>query len=56
MVHPDLRNWFATYVEGNVPLDIKGGLEQIGIEYSEKGKQMVPKRILKDYGSKGSRF
>ncbi len=56
MVHPDLRNWFATYVEGNVPLDIKGGLEQIGIEYSEKGKHMVPKRILKDYGSKGSRF
>ncbi len=56
LVHPDLRNWFSKYVEGSVPLDIKGGLEQIGIEYSDEGKNMIPKSILRDYGSKSSRF
>ena len=56
LVHPELRQWFADYFEGTIPLDIKGGLLQIGIEYSKKGKHQVPKRILKDYGSKEHRL
>ena len=56
LVHPELRQWFADYVEGTIPLDIEGGLSQIGIEYSKKGKHQVPKRILKDYGSKEHRI
>tara|TARA_B100001250_G_scaffold411812_1_gene441371 strand:+ start:162 stop:2102 length:1941 start_codon:yes stop_codon:yes gene_type:complete len=56
LVHPELRQWFADYVEGTIPLDIKGGLSQIGVEYSKKGKHQVPKRILKDYGSKEYRI
>ena len=56
LVHPELRQWFADYVEGTVPLDIEGGLSQIGVEYSKKGKHQVPKRILKDYGSKEHRL
>jgi predicted metalloprotease with PDZ domain len=56
LVHPELRQWFADYVEGTIPLDIEGGLSQIGVEYSKKGKHQVPKRILKDYGSKGHRL
>jgi len=56
LVHPELREWFADYVEGTVPLDIEGGLSQIGVEYSKKGKHQVPKRILKDYGSKEHRL
>ena len=36
-VHPDLRYWFADYVEGTVPLNLKDGLDQIGVLYSEKG-------------------
>jgi len=52
LVHPDLRNWFANYVEGKVPLDVEGGLNEIGVEYSKKGKHHAPKRVLKDYGSK----
>ena len=51
-VHPDLRYWFADYVEGTVPLNLKDGLDQIGVLYSEKGSHQVPKRILKDYGTK----
>ena len=56
LVHPELRQWFADYVEGTIPLDIEGGLSQIGVEYSKKGKHQVPKRILKDYGSKEHRL
>ncbi len=56
LVHPDLRKWFSDYVEGTVPLDLNGGLSQIGVEYSEKGKHNVPKRILTDYGTKTRRF
>ena len=56
LVHPELRQWFADYFEGTIPLDIEGGLLQIGIEYSKKGKHQAPKRILKDYGSKGHRI
>jgi len=56
LVHPELRQWFADYVEGTVPLDIEGGLSQIGVEYSKKGKHQVPKKILKDYGSKEHRI
>ncbi len=56
LVHPELRQWFADYVEGTIPLDIEGGLSQIGVEYSKKGKHQVPKRILKDYGSKEHRI
>jgi predicted metalloprotease with PDZ domain len=56
LVHPELRQWFANYVEGTVPLDVKGGLAQIGVEYSMKGKHDVPKRILSDYGSKEHRI
>ena len=56
LVHPELRQWFADYVEGTIPLDIEGGLSQIGVEYSKKGKHQVPKRILKDYGSKENRI
>ena len=56
LVHPELRQWFADYVEGTVPLEIEGGLSQIGVEYSKKGKHQVPKRILKDYGSKEHRL
>ena len=56
LVHPELRLWFADYVEGTIPLDIEGGLSQIGVEYSKKGKHQVPKRILKDYGSKEHRL
>ena len=52
LVHPDLRQWFADYVEGTVPLDIRGGLSQIGVNYSKKGKHLVPKRIFRDYGTK----
>jgi len=56
LVHPELRQWFADYVEGTIPLDIEGGLSHIGVEYSKKGKHQVPKRILKDYGSKEHRL
>ena len=56
LVHPEIRQWFADYVEGTIPLDIEGGLSQIGVEYSKKGKHQVPKRILKDYGSKEHRL
>jgi len=56
LVHPDLRQWFAKYVEGTVPLDIEGGLAQIGVEYSKKGKHNAPKRILADYDSKENRL
>ena len=56
LVHPELRQWFADYVEGTIPLDIEGGLSQIGVEYSKKGKHQAPKRILKDYGSKEHRI
>jgi len=52
LVHPDLRQWFADYVEGTVPLDIRGGLSKIGVNYSKKGKHLVPKRIFRDYGTK----
>jgi len=52
LVHPELRQWFADYVEGTIPLDIEGGLAQIGVIYSKKGKHMVPKRIFRDYGTK----
>ena len=34
-VHPDLRYWFADYVEGTVPLNLKDGLDQIGF-YTQK--------------------
>ena len=37
-------------------MDLNGGLSQIGVEYSEKGKHNVPKRILTDYGTKTRRF
>jgi hypothetical protein len=43
-------------VEGTVPLDVKGGLAKIGIDYSEKGKHNAPKRILNDFGSKEFRI
>ena len=56
LVHPDLRQWFSDHVEGTIPLDIKGSLAQIGVEYSEKGKHDVPKRILSDYGTKTRAF
>lgn len=56
LVHPELRNWFADYVEGIVPLDVKGGLEIIGIDYSKKGKHIAPKNILTDFGSKSYRI
>ena len=56
LVHPDLRKWFADHVEGTVPLDVKGGLAKIGIDYSEKGKHNAPKRILNDFGSKEFRI
>ena len=56
LVHPDLRKWFADHVEGTVPLDVEGGLTEIGIEYSLKGKHSAPKRILNDYGSKEFRI
>ena len=52
LVHPDLRQWFADHVDGTVPLDIEGGLAQIGVDYSKKGKHLVPKRIFRDYGTK----
>ena len=52
LVHPDLRQWFEDHVEGTIPLDIQGGLDQIGVNYSKKGKHFVPKRIFKDYGTK----
>tara|TARA_A100001011_G_scaffold243438_2_gene251512 strand:- start:2794 stop:4317 length:1524 start_codon:yes stop_codon:yes gene_type:complete len=56
LVHPDLRQWFSDHVEGTIPLDIKGSLAQIGVEYSEKGRHDVPKRILSDYGTKTRAF
>ena len=56
LVHPDLRQWFADYVEGTVPLDITGGLSQVGVNYSKKGKHLVPKRIFRDYGTKSYYF
>ncbi len=52
LVHPDLRQWFSKYIEGTIPLDIEGGLAQIGVEYSEKGSHTVPKRIFRDYKTK----
>ena len=52
LVHSDLRQWFSKYVEGTIPLDIEGGLAQIGVEYSEKGSHTVPKRIFRDYKTK----
>lgn len=55
-VHPDLRDWFSKYVEGTVPLDVEGGLAQVGIEYSKKGKQKAPMKILSDYGTKEYRL
>ena len=56
LVHPDLRKWFSDYVEGTVPLDLKGGLSQIGVDYSDKGEHKVPKRVLTDYGTKTIRM
>ena len=56
LVHPELREWFSDYVEGIVPLDVEGGLLQIGVEYSKKGKHTAPKRILTDFGSKSHRI
>ena len=35
-----------------MPLNLKDGLDQIGVLYSEKGSHQIPKRILKDYGTK----
>jgi len=37
-------------------LDVKGGLEIIGIDYSKKGKHIAPKNILTDFGSKSYRI
>lgn len=55
-VHPDLRQFFANYVEGHEPLPYKRVLAEIGVVYEADTTLSMPFNPLVDAGVKETRF
>ncbi len=46
LVDPRLQQFFDKYVTGTTPLDIEGGLKEIGISYQKEKKGLIPIELL----------
>ncbi|TAE46656.1 MAG: hypothetical protein EAZ89_19665 [Bacteroidetes bacterium] len=47
-VHPDLQQWFDTYIEGRNDWDLSKGLAPVGVSYAASAEVSMPRNPLKD--------
>ena len=55
-VHPDLREFFANYVEGHAPLPYSEILNHVGVTYTASTTHMEPKHFTRDNDVKTARM